>query len=392
MKIAQIVASYHPRVGGVEKHVRQLAEGCADAGDEVTVVTHQVGSAPAVEDIDGVRVLRFPLTSSLHNYPLSLSLFRHLKAHKADFDLVHVHSYHTLVGHSAVGSGLPFVFTPHYHGTGHTRFRALLHRLYRSSGARLFMAADAVICVSTAERDLIAADFPNHAGKLVTIPNGIGPTSVRPESVSLAIQKPLILTVGRLERYKNVDLIIEAFCQLQPNSTLVIVGDGPDRARLERKARAAAEPDRSILFTGRVPETMLSDLLSQANVVVSASDHEAFGLSLAEGLAYGTRAVASPIPAHAELANTAGVNAPVALVDPRDTGRFADGLAASIHAGRVPAEGLRLVPWTDVVRTTRALYLQVLRQDHRGLESSAPDTHTQFGRLRNTSEAQTESA
>jgi len=58
MKIAQIVASYHPRVGGVEKHVRQLAEGCADAGDEVTVVTHQVGSAPADLATGGRRDVR----------------------------------------------------------------------------------------------------------------------------------------------------------------------------------------------------------------------------------------------------------------------------------------------------------------------------------------------
>ena len=120
MRIAQIVSSYYPRIGGVETHVRRLAQGCAEAGDNVTVLTHQVGGTPADEWIDAVRVLRFPLTVNSRNYPFSVSLFRYLQLHATDFDLVHVHNYHTLIGHAAVGSGLPFVFTPHYHGTGHT--------------------------------------------------------------------------------------------------------------------------------------------------------------------------------------------------------------------------------------------------------------------------------
>ena len=145
----------------------------------MTVLTHQVGSSPVDEWMGGVRVLRFPLTVKSRDYPLSLSLFRYLRLHAADFDLVHVHNYHTLVGHAAVGSRLPFVFTPHYHGTGHSPFRARLHRLYRPAGARLFRAAYAVICVSEAERDLVIKDFPAVAGKVVTIPNGNGPENGR---------------------------------------------------------------------------------------------------------------------------------------------------------------------------------------------------------------------
>ena len=51
-------------------------------------------------------------------------------------------------------------------------FRALLHQLYRPAGAKLFTAADAVVCVSEAERDRVVIDFPDVASKIVTIPNG----------------------------------------------------------------------------------------------------------------------------------------------------------------------------------------------------------------------------
>ena len=107
MRIAQMVSSYHPLIGGVETHVRRLAQGCAEAGDHVTVLTHQVGGPPADEWIDAVRVRRFPLTVvprlPAFTEPVPLSEF-----HAADFDLVHVHSYHTLVGHAASAVACPW--------------------------------------------------------------------------------------------------------------------------------------------------------------------------------------------------------------------------------------------------------------------------------------------
>jgi glycosyltransferase involved in cell wall biosynthesis len=361
VRIAQVVASYYPQIGGVETHVGRLAQGCAEAGDDVTVLTHQIEGSPVDEWMGPGRVRRFPLTLNSETYPFSLSLFRYLRSHVADFDLVHVHSYHTLVGHAAVGSGLPIVFTPHYHGTGHTPLRVVLHRLYRPAGARLFRASDAVICVSDAERDLVMKDFPGAAGKVGTIPNGTDPKPLMRNEVSVVLREPVVLTVGRLERYKNVDLIITAFRALPFPAILVVVGDGPDRSRLERYAEAG-EPGWPVNFTGRISDSKLDQLFAQAKVVTSASDHEAFGLSLAEGLASGNRVVASAIPAHVELARLAGMDAPVKLVDPRDSGQFTDLLAAALRAGPVSTGDLKLPSWTEVIADTRDLYSRVRLQ------------------------------
>jgi glycosyltransferase involved in cell wall biosynthesis len=364
LRVAQVVSSYHPLIGGVEKHVQCLAQGCAEAGDDVVVLTHRVGDAPGDEWIGGIRVLRFPMTVPSRNYSLSLRLFSYLRRHAADFDIVHVHSYHTVIGHAAVRSHLPFVFTPHYHGTGHTPFRAFLHRLYWPAGARLFRAADAVICVSDVERDLVIRDFPGTSGKAVTIPNGTSQKLVTPDDGDMvSLGDPVVLTVGRLERYKNVDRIIDAFRALPCQATLVVVGDGPDRARLERHAQAT-EPGWPVLFTGRVPDPVVDRLFVKAKVVVSASDHEAFGLTLAEGLVSGARVVASAIPAHAELARRAGPDAAVALVDPQNTRQFTDSLAAYLLADRVPTGSIRLPSWADVVQDTRELYSRVCAPGH----------------------------
>jgi glycosyltransferase involved in cell wall biosynthesis len=364
VRIAQVVSSYHPQIGGVEKHVQRLAQGCAEAGDSVTVLTHQLSGSPTDEWMGPVRVLRFPLTVRSRNYPFSLSLFRYLRIHAPDFDLVHVHNYHNVVGHAAIISRLPFVFTPHYHGTGHTPFGAFLHRLYRPAGARQFTAAEAVICVSEAERDLVIKDFPVAVRKVVTIPNGTDPKLLAADACGAMLDEPLVLTVGRLERYKNVDLIIDAFQELPSPAILVVVGDGPERARLEQRAQAN-EARWPVHFTGSVSDAMLDRLFVQANVVASASDHEAFGLTLAEALASGARVVASAIPAHAALARLAGTDAPVTLVDPRDTKQFTDSLAASLLAGRFPSRDLGLPSWAEVIESTRALYSRIRLERHR---------------------------
>jgi glycosyltransferase involved in cell wall biosynthesis len=179
----------------------------------------------------------------------------------------------------------------------------------------------------------------------------------------MTLREPVVLTVGRLERYKNVDLIIDAFRALPSSAILIVVGDGPDRSRLEQHAEAS-EPGWRVLFAGRIPDPMLDRLFAQADVVASASDHEAFGLTLGEGLASGARVVASGIPAHAELARLAGTDAPVTLVDPRDTRQFTDLLAAALLAGRVPTGYLKLPSWAEVIADTRDLYARVRWQSH----------------------------
>jgi 1,2-diacylglycerol 3-alpha-glucosyltransferase len=357
MRVAHLVASYHPRVGGVETHVRQIAEACAVAGDEVTILTHAAGDAPTTESTGAVRVLRFQETVRSVRYPLSLRLFRYLARHAGEFDVAHAHSYHTLVGQAVIRSGLPFVFTPHYHGTGHTMAASLMHRLYRPAGARGLAGADAIICVSQAEHDLVASDFPAIARKVRVIPNGTGrrPAAVRGPDRPSGPQ--IVLTVGRVERYKNVDLIIRAFSGVRAEATLVIVGDGPDRPRLERLAAGTGR----VRFTGRVSDAELDALLSAADVVTSASDHEAFGLVVADGLAAGAQVVASGIPAHREIGRLAGPAAPISYVDPRNTTDFAVALDTALARGRAPAGQAWLPSWSEVADQTRDLYAAVAR-------------------------------
>ncbi|WP_244940653.1 glycosyltransferase family 4 protein [Actinoplanes teichomyceticus] len=239
MRIGVVSNAYHPDIGGVETHVRRLCAGLAATGDEVEVLTQRLDRS--TRTVDGVLVRAFPLTVAARDYRVSLPLWRWLRDSAQEYDVLHAHSYHAL---ASLGATLgrhrtPLVFTPHYHGTGHTRMRAILHPIYRPLGRRIMNRAGRVVCVTGAERDLVLRDFPEVAGRVVVIPNGTDPRPLvpgRPGGVRG------ILCSGRLEHYKRVDRVIRAMAALGPAYRLDVVGDGPARPVLRHLAARLGVP------------------------------------------------------------------------------------------------------------------------------------------------------
>ncbi len=151
MRIAFVSGHFAPFVGGVEKHVVEIATRLAALGEDVEVLTHaEPGkSLPFRETMGGVTVTRFGVPAPSTNFALSPALWRHLRRHAVDYDVVHAHGYHALPALQAAFSRPPvLVFTPHYHGTGHSVFRKLLHPPYRRLGRVIFDRSARTIAVS----------------------------------------------------------------------------------------------------------------------------------------------------------------------------------------------------------------------------------------------------
>jgi 1,2-diacylglycerol 3-alpha-glucosyltransferase len=359
MRIGIVSNAYHPDIGGVETHVKRLSAGLLAAGDEVEVITqHRERSE---ENVDGVLVRRFPLTVPAGNYRLSLPLWRWLRSHARTYDVLHVHSYHALVALcAALGNtgGTPMVFTPHYHGTGHTRFRAALHPLYRPFGRTVLTRSSAVVCVTGAERDLLVKHFPEIADRTVVIPNGTDPRPATGAGPSFRppAQTRRIICVGRLEQYKRVDRVIRAMAHLGPEHRLDVVGTGPAGAQW-RQLAARLGLAGQVVFHGRLDDEAFATCLASASAAVSASAHEAFGMSVADALAAGLPTVAAPIPAHQEVARLAGDGVWLRYADPDDEADLAAAIIEATTAGRKrPAS---LPTWDDVVGGIRAVYTAV---------------------------------
>lgn len=118
--------------------------------------------------------------------------------------------------------------------------------------------------------------------------------------------RSVILTVARLagaERAKGIDEVLEslpALAKQVPNVTYLVVGDGPDRERLETKARVLGVANR-VVFTGYVEEKEKADHYRLADVFAMPGRGEGFGIVYLEALASGVPIIASKADASAEV-------------------------------------------------------------------------------------------
>jgi len=99
-------------------------------------------------------------------------------------------------------------------------------------------------------------------------------------------KEDFFLLAGRFVPYKRADLIVESF-RHQPDRRLIVVGDGPEAARV----RAAAGGAPNIEFRGVVPKRELVDLMQRAQAVVFAAEED-FGITMVEAQACGTPVIA----------------------------------------------------------------------------------------------------
>ena len=102
--------------------------------------------------------------------------------------------------------------------------------------------------------------------------------------------KKVLLFVGRLVELKNLSRVIEAFGRSSEEATLVIVGDGSEREKLEAQAM---EIKKEVVFTGRFDGDELYAWYNLADVLILASYQEAFGAVTNEALLAGCRVIVS---------------------------------------------------------------------------------------------------
>jgi glycosyltransferase involved in cell wall biosynthesis len=183
--------------------------------------------------------------------------------------------------------------------------------------------------------------------------------SLRHETTEAA--RPVFLYAGRLAVEKN----IEAFLALELPGSKLVVGDGPDRAGLERRY-----PD--VRFTGMLSGEALSRAYASADVLVFPSRTDTFGLVMLEALACGTPVAAYPVTGPRDILGAAAppvgrldedlrVAALAALqADRAACRRFAEGFSWSAATGMflsnlVPMAGRRGMAAARKMKTTRVL-------------------------------------
>lgn len=125
------------------------------------------------------------------------------------------------------------------------------------------------------------------------------PTDPRPAREEWGVTGKVILSVGHLIERKRHHLTIEALSHL-PGWTLVLIGEGPEKQRLQALARDLGIEAR-VIFSGSKPHADLAKFYSAANIFVLASSREGWANVLLEAMACGTPVVASNIPGNPEV-------------------------------------------------------------------------------------------
>jgi L-malate glycosyltransferase len=145
----------------------------------------------------------------------------------------------------------------------------------------------------TTEQKLISLGF---RGKIDVIPSGVDTDMINKIKVSREPKK--FVYVGRLVKYKNVDLIIRAFEKIKktnPDAQLHIIGTGPEEMTLVHLSK---ELGVHVKFHGFVEEEKKMKIIKSASALINPSDVEGLGLILIEAMACGTPVIAKNLPTY----------------------------------------------------------------------------------------------
>lgn len=298
MKILLVAHKFPPFIGGIEMHTFEVGRRMAQKGHAVTVLTGDpTGNLTPDEMVSGMRVLRvrvYPKGSDIFFAP---GIF-HMVA-REEWDIIHVQGFHTFVPPiammAAIYKSVPFVMT--FHSGGHSsRARQLVRGVQREVMRPLLVRAAQLIGVSRFEADHFADALRISRDKIRVVPNG-AEIEAATAAASPDPQKPLILSIGRLERYKGHHRVIEAFAELlkvQPNAQLRVLGEGPYMAQLTALVEQLKLENR-VYIGGIPPEDRrgMGAMLLNASAIVLLSEYEAHPVAALEAISLGCRVIAN---------------------------------------------------------------------------------------------------
>ncbi|HJZ78299.1 MAG TPA: glycosyltransferase family 4 protein [Vicinamibacterales bacterium] len=324
--------------GGAELHVRGLVAELARRGYRAERVSVPFKSYPKAELLPSAAAWRLVDLSETNYEPIDLVIATKFPTYfvrhpnKVTWLFHQYRAIYELCGTS---------FSEFEHSEADVRLRDTLMRLDRealSESKRIFTNARNTAARLHKYNGLVGEPLyhpPPHAGVLRAGPFG-----------------DYVLSVGRLELNKRVDLIVRAMAYADRSIRLIVVGEGPQRPQLEALAAASGVADR-ITWTGRVDERQLVDLYAGALAVVFPPYDEDYGyITLEAFLAHKPVITTSDSGGPLEFVEDGGTGL-VTSPDPEALGAAVSRLAGdrqlAVYLGRAGYERVRSISWDDVI-------------------------------------------
>ncbi len=310
MKIAFIGQKGIPAImGGVERHVEEIATRMARAGHEVVVYTRPNYTDEKLEEYKGVKLVSFRSVPTKHLDAISHTFASIFNAARKDFDVVHFHS----IGPSSLiwlfrimRPGATVVATFHSRDYFHKKWGILARTYLKVSEFLLCKTAHVVVAVS---RGISEYASKKYNIKPIYIPNGITMPSTKEaqEIKKWGLTKgSYILAVTRLIRHKGIHYLIDAYNEIETDKKLVIVGEGFHSDDYVNELHKKAKENKNIIFTGAQHGSVLNELFSNAYLFAQPSEAEGLSIALLEGMSYGLPVLVSDIVENKEVIENTG--------------------------------------------------------------------------------------
>lgn len=313
-------------IGGAERVAASLArELDPQRFDRLLCVTRRA-TAPTLEAelrAAGVTLVELERRIML-DMPAWRRLVRLLRRERVD--VLHAHMFGSNVWGTVLGrvAGVPVVIA-HEHGWSY-RGRPLRRLIDREVVAR---GADAYLAVSEYDRRQMTHVERIPAERIHVVPNGIPPLVRAGHDVRAELGIPagasVIGTVCELRPEKALEVLVDAAAQL-PDVHVLIVGDGPEEAKLRARIRGAGVGER-VRLLGRRND--VADVLAALDVAACCSDFEAAPLSVMEYMAAALPVVATRVGGLPDLVRDGETGV---LVDPRNPGALAAAVEALLES------------------------------------------------------------
>lgn len=372
MRILMASDLFYPfLLGGGEKRMYEIARRLAKK-HEIHILMRRFKGLPSHEVHEGLHIHRIFVPSGRINLRslvdgstfMANTLFKGLNL--GDFDLYAPQQFFPILPLWLIAKAKrkPLVATIHdvYSETWLQKYGLKSIPMVFFERVMLKLLYTKVITVSNFSRKkLIESGVPPH--RVEVIPNGVDVEKYDEVKIRKS-DKPRVIYVGRLIRYKHVDDLLIAFSRLDLDAELYVVGEGPEKENLEALAKKLGI-DKKVAFTGFMSEPRKIELLKSSHVLVLPSTTEGFGIVLVEAMAAKTPVIAADIPVLRELVKDGETGL---LFKPRDVEELKTKLALMLGdrtlRDRFSKNAYNLVKkeftWDRIVEKLEDLYSTIL--------------------------------
>ena len=278
----------HPDAGGAEVHLREVGKRLVRLGHEVTLISERFNGSAYEDVVNGIKVKRVGNKYTIH---LMVPLFVARQAKK--FDIVIDDIAHGIPWWSPSVTDVPTLgIVHHVHQlVAPVELGFPLNAIVVAAEKTTKYAYKRILTVSKSTKEDLTSLLGIPENKIQVIYYGVDHNFYTPSTDKF--EKPTILWLGRIKRYKNLDHLIYAFSILKkrlPDARLVIAGSGDYEGKI--RELVSAHGLKGVTFTGRVWGERKLELLRRSWLLAMTSMIEGWGMSILEAAACMTPAIA----------------------------------------------------------------------------------------------------